>query len=123
MRRAAVAVASALGEDEIPVAIGVKSGASVSAEAIAARWRARRAAIKVPRCVAFVEALPTPATERVRTFQRRAGKTLLNRTARGRAFSIRSGFDQCPGVTMWTWARLTLINGAFSTCRPPSMAS
>lgn len=49
MHRTAIPLPSGLGEDEIPVAISVKSGASASAEAIAAWCRARLAAIQVPR--------------------------------------------------------------------------
>ncbi len=79
VRCAAIPVPSALGEDEILVAITVKPGASVSAEEIADWCRARLAAIKVPRYVVFVDALPTTATERVQKFQLRADQTLRAR--------------------------------------------
>jgi crotonobetaine/carnitine-CoA ligase len=79
VRSAAIPVPSELGEDEILVAIVLKPGAEVSAREIAAWCRARLAAIKVPRYVAFVEALPTTATERVQKFQLRADKTLRAR--------------------------------------------
>jgi len=61
------------------VAIVPKPGAAVSAEEIAAWCRARLAAIKLPRYVVFVDALPTTATERVQKFQLRGDKTLLAR--------------------------------------------
>ncbi len=95
VRSAAIPVASALGEDEILVAMSVKSGASVSAEAIVARCRARRAARARPCSIA-----------------RRAA-----------ARSVSAQVDQWPGATSWTWSRLTLRNGAVSTWRPPSTAS
>jgi len=79
VRSAAIPVPSELGEDEILVAIVPKPGASISAEEIAAWCRARLAAIKVPRYVAFVDALPTTATERVQKFQLRGDKTLRAR--------------------------------------------
>lgn len=79
VRSAAVPVPSELGEDEILVAIVPKPGTAVSAEEIAAWCRSRLAAIKVPRYVVFVDALPTTATERVQKFQLRADKTLLAR--------------------------------------------
>jgi len=79
VRSAAIPVPSELGEDEILVAIVPKPGAAVSAEEIAAWCRARLAAIKLPRYVVFVDALPTTATERVQKFQLRGDKTLLAR--------------------------------------------
>jgi len=79
VRSAAIPVPSELGEDEILVAIVPKPGAAVDAEEIAAWCRSRLAAIKVPRYVVFVDALPTTATERVQKFQLRADKSLLAR--------------------------------------------
>jgi crotonobetaine/carnitine-CoA ligase len=86
VRSAAIPVPSELGEDEILVAIVPKPGASVSAEEIADWCRARLAAIKVPRYVAFVDALPTTATERVQKFQLRGDATL-----RARATDLQAG--------------------------------
>ncbi len=86
VRSAAIPVPSELGEDEILVAIVPKPGASISAEEIAAWCRQRLAAIKVPRYVAFVDALPTTATERVQKFQLRGDKTL-----RARAVDLQRG--------------------------------
>lgn len=79
LRSAAIPVPAELGEDEILVAIVAKPGTPVSAEEIADWCRARLAAIKVPRYVVFVDALPTTATERVQKFQLRGDKTLLAR--------------------------------------------
>lgn len=81
VRSAAIPVPSELGEDEILVAIVAKPGTPVSAEEIADWCRARLAAIKVPRYVVFVDALPTTATERVQKFQLRGDKTLLARAS------------------------------------------
>jgi crotonobetaine/carnitine-CoA ligase len=73
---AAIPVPSELGEDDILVAIVKKPGAAVSAPEIAAWCRARLAAIKVPRYVAFVDSLPTTATQRVQKFQLRNDPSL-----------------------------------------------
>jgi crotonobetaine/carnitine-CoA ligase len=76
---AAIPVPAELGEDEILVAVITKPGAQLSAEEIAEWCRARLAAIKVPRYVAFVECLPQTATHRVAKFKLRGDKDLLAR--------------------------------------------
>ena len=76
---AAIPVPSELGEDDILVAIVKKPGATVSAQEVAAWCRARLAAIKVPRYVAFVDSLPTTATQRVQKFQLRNDPSLRAR--------------------------------------------
>lgn len=76
---AAIPVPSDLGEDEILVAIVKKPGGKVSAPEVAAWCRERLAAIKVPRYVAFVEALPLTATQRVQKFQLRQDASLRAR--------------------------------------------
>ena len=76
---AAIPVPAELGEDEILVAIIVKPGAQVSAHEIADWCRARLAAIKVPRYVAFVDSLPQTATHRVAKFKLRGDQALLAR--------------------------------------------
>ena len=73
---AAIAVPDALGEDEILVAVVRRPGTQVTARAIADWCRERLAAIKVPRYVAFVEALPYTPTHRVAKFKLRADATL-----------------------------------------------
>lgn len=65
MEAAAIAVPSELGEDEILVAVVRRGSAPVSADDIR-RWCAGRLApVKVPRYVAFVDALPHTPTHRV----------------------------------------------------------
>jgi crotonobetaine/carnitine-CoA ligase len=73
---AAIPVPDALGEDEILVAIVRKPGATVSARAIADWCAERLAAIKMPRYVAFVDALPHTPTHRVAKFKLRADAAL-----------------------------------------------
>jgi len=76
---AAIPVPSELGEDEILVALVRKPGAQVSAREIADWCRARLAAIKVPRYVAFVDSLPQTATHRVAKFRLRGDRSILER--------------------------------------------
>ena len=76
---AAIPVPSALGEDEILVAIVRKPGVEVTAREIAEWCRGRLAPIKQPRYVAFVESLPMTATQRVQKFQLREDKALRER--------------------------------------------
>jgi len=76
---AAIAVPAELGEDEILVAVVRRPGARVSARDIAQWCRDRLAAIKVPRYVAFVDALPHTPTLRVAKFKLKADATLLAR--------------------------------------------
>jgi crotonobetaine/carnitine-CoA ligase len=78
---AAIPVPAELGEDEILVAVVKKPGAEVSAQQIADWCRARLAAIKVPRYVAFVDSLPLTATQRVQKFLLRKDESLLRRAA------------------------------------------
>ena len=73
---AAIPVPDELGEDEILVAVVLKPGATPSARAIADWCGERLAAIKVPRYVAFVGALPHTPTHRVAKFKLRADPTL-----------------------------------------------
>jgi crotonobetaine/carnitine-CoA ligase len=73
---AAIPVPDALGEDEILVAIVRKPGATVSARAIADWCAERLAAIKMPRYVAFVDALPHTPTHRIAKFKLRADAAL-----------------------------------------------
>ncbi len=73
---AAIPVPDPLGEDEILVAIVRKPGATVAAQAIADWCGDRLAAIKVPRYIAFVEALPHTPTHRVAKFKLRADAAL-----------------------------------------------
>ena len=76
---AAIPVPAELGEDEILVAVIKKPGMEVSAREIAEWCRARLAAIKTPRYVAFVDALPMTATQRVQKFLLRGDQSLLAR--------------------------------------------
>lgn len=76
---AAIPVPAELGEDEILVAVVKRPGAEVSAQEIADWCRARLAAIKVPRYVAFVDSLPMTATQRVQKFLLRKDESLLRR--------------------------------------------
>jgi crotonobetaine/carnitine-CoA ligase len=76
---AAIAVPSELGEDEILVAVVPKSGHCVSAEEIAQWCRERLAAMKVPRFVAVVDALPHTPTHKVAKALMRSDATLKAR--------------------------------------------
>jgi crotonobetaine/carnitine-CoA ligase len=79
LEAAAIPVPSALGEDDILVAVVPRPGATVAAEEIAAWCRERLAAIKVPRYVAFVEALPKTPTHRVEKYKLRSDRGLRER--------------------------------------------
>ena len=76
LEAAAIPVPAELGEDEILVAVIVRPGGTVTAEGIAAWCRERLAPIKVPRYVAFVEALPKTPTHRVEKYKLRADRSL-----------------------------------------------
>jgi carnitine-CoA ligase len=76
LQAAAIPVPDALGEDEILVAIVRKPGGAVDAPQIAAWCRERLAAIKVPRYVVFVDALPQTPTHRVAKYRLREDTTL-----------------------------------------------
>ena len=71
MEAAAIAVPSELGEDDILVAVVLRPGQQASAEQIGAWCRERLAAAKVPRYVAWVDALPHTPTHRVAKFKLR----------------------------------------------------
>jgi crotonobetaine/carnitine-CoA ligase len=79
LQAAAIPVPDELGEDEILVALTLKPGASLTADGVAAWCRERLAAIKVPRYVVFVDALPLTPTHRVAKYQLRADTTLRTR--------------------------------------------
>ena len=81
LQAAAIPVPDELGEDEILVAVVAKPGATPTAQAIADWCRERLAAIKVPRYVVFVDALPRTPTHRVEKFKMRADKTLRERAS------------------------------------------
>ncbi len=83
LEAAAIPVPSELGEDDILVAVVARPGASVTAAEVAAWCRERLAPIKVPRYVAFVEALPKTPTHRVEKYKLRSDRTL-----RGRAVDL-----------------------------------
>jgi carnitine-CoA ligase len=76
---AAVAVPAELGEDDILVAVVLKSDAKATAQEIAQWCRERLAPQKVPRYVLFVEALPHTPTGKVLKVQFKADKTLKAR--------------------------------------------
>ena len=79
LESAAIPVPSDLGEDEILTAVVLREGMQVSAQEIADWCRERLAAIKVPRYVTFVDALPHTPTHRVEKFKMRQDKSLLAR--------------------------------------------
>lgn len=62
---AAIAVPSELGEDDILTAIVIKPGHSLNADEMAAWCRERLASHKVPRYIAFLDALPHTATHKI----------------------------------------------------------
>jgi len=79
LEAAAIPVPSALGEDDILVAVVPRPGTTVAAEEIAAWCRERLAPIKVPRYVAFVESLPKTPTHRVEKYKLRSDRGLRER--------------------------------------------
>ena len=79
LESAALPVPSDLGEDDILVAVMLRDGMQASAQDIAGWCRQHLAAIKVPRYVVFVDALPHTPTHRVAKFKMRDDKTLLAR--------------------------------------------
>ncbi len=79
LEAAAIPVPSDLGEDEILTAVVLREGMQASAQEIADWCRERLAAIKVPRYVCFVDALPHTPTHRVEKFKMRQDKSLLAR--------------------------------------------
>lgn len=79
LEAAAIPVPSELGEDDILIAVVLRPGQTAAPEDIAQWCRERLAAIKVPRFVAIVEALPHTPTHRVAKFKLREDKTLRQR--------------------------------------------
>jgi crotonobetaine/carnitine-CoA ligase len=79
LQAAAIAVPDALGEDEILVAVVPRPGARLAAQAVADWCRERLAPIKVPRYIAFVDALPQTPTHRVAKHRLRKDATLRER--------------------------------------------
>lgn len=77
LEAAAIAVPAELGEDEILVAVVLKPGASLSAPALIEWCRGRLAAMKVPRYVAFLPALPHTPSHRVAKHRLKADRDLL----------------------------------------------
>ena len=76
---AAIAVPAALGEDDILVAVVPRKGAKVEAQDIADWCAERLAPMKVPRYVAFLDALPYTPTLKINKNALRQDKTLLGR--------------------------------------------
>ena len=76
LEAAAIPVPDELGEDEILVAVVARPGMAVTPEEVAQWCRERLAAIKVPRYVALVDALPHTPTHRVEKFKLRQDKAL-----------------------------------------------
>jgi len=76
---AAIAVPSELGEDEVLVAVVAAPQAQLSHDEVAAWCRTRLAAVKLPRYIVFVDALPQTPTQRVAKHLMRQDKTLLER--------------------------------------------
>jgi crotonobetaine/carnitine-CoA ligase len=76
LEAAAIPVPDPLGEDEILAAIVRAPGAALSARDVAEWCAARLSAIKVPRYVAFVDALPHTPTHRVAKYLLRADPRL-----------------------------------------------
>jgi crotonobetaine/carnitine-CoA ligase len=76
---AALPVPSELGEDEILVAIVPKPGVTLTPQEIAQWCGERLAAMKVPRFVLFMEALPHTPTHKVAKHVMKADKTLKSR--------------------------------------------
>ena len=79
LEAAAIPVPSDLGEDDILTAVVLREGMQVSAQEIADWCRERLTAIKVPRYVTFVDALPHTPTHRVEKFKMRQDTSLLAR--------------------------------------------
>jgi crotonobetaine/carnitine-CoA ligase len=79
LQAAAIAVPSALGEDEIMAVVVRRPGAQVGAGDIALWCRARLAPQKVPRYVCFVDAMPLTPTHKVAKEALRKDRTLVTR--------------------------------------------
>jgi carnitine-CoA ligase len=85
LQAAAIPVPDALGEDEILVVVVRRPGAELDEAAVAQWCRERLAAIKVPRYVIFVDALPLTPTHRVAKYLLRADGGLRERAVDLRA--------------------------------------
>jgi crotonobetaine/carnitine-CoA ligase len=81
LQAAAIAVPDALGEDEILIAVTLRAGATLTAQAVGQWCRERLAPIKVPRYVVFVDALPQTPTHRVAKYRLRGDDSLRARAA------------------------------------------
>ena len=79
LQAAAIPVPDELGEDEILMAVALRPGATLSAQAVADWCRERLAAIKVPRYVVLVDALPQTPTHRVAKYKLRGDQSLIAR--------------------------------------------
>ncbi len=77
LEAAAIAVPSDLGEDDILVAVLLQPGKTARHEDIADWCRLHLAAIKAPRYVVFVDALPHTPTNRVAKYKMKADASLL----------------------------------------------
>jgi carnitine-CoA ligase len=79
LQAAAIPVPDALGEDEILMAVVLRPGAALSAQSVADWCCERLAAIKIPRYVVFVDALPQTPTHRVAKYKLRGNESLIAR--------------------------------------------
>jgi crotonobetaine/carnitine-CoA ligase len=89
LEAAAIPVPSEFGEDEILVAVIPRPGATIDPRTIADWCRGRLAAVKVPRFVAVVNALPHTPTHRVAKFRMRDDPEL-----RGAAVDLQATTDR-----------------------------
>jgi crotonobetaine/carnitine-CoA ligase len=79
LQAAAIPVPDALGEDEILMAVALRPGATLGAQAVADWCRDRLNPLKVPRYVVFVDTLPQTPTHRVAKYKLREDDTLIAR--------------------------------------------
>ena len=84
LESAAYGVASELSEEEVAVAVVLRPGAELTAEALVEHCRARMAHFAVPRYVRFLNELPKTVTQRIQKFVlREAGVTGDTRDTQG----------------------------------------
>jgi crotonobetaine/carnitine-CoA ligase len=76
---ATIAVPAELGEDEILAAIVLKENTNTSAEEIQAWCAQHLSAMKVPRYIAFLDALPYTPTQKISKAVLRADKSLISK--------------------------------------------
>ena len=88
---AAIPVPAELGEDEILVAVVLKPGQALTAQAVAQWCRERLAPQKVPRYVAFVDELPHTPTHKVAKMALRGDAALRRRAVDLQAVKQRTG--------------------------------